>query len=92
MATRWLHPRSVSLPSQGAYQFLPKVILHEAATAAELQDLLNVGAISQSTDPDNYYVVESIEYQVAVLQTMLGGNPPILSYSALVRLTQVQII
>jgi hypothetical protein len=36
-----------------------------------------------------YWVVESIQYQVAVKQSMLGGNPSILSYSALVWATKV---
>jgi hypothetical protein len=88
----WLQPKSVSLPSQKVVQYTPLVVVKEAATAAELQDLLNVDVGIRSTEVTNYYVVEHVEYQVAVLQPMIGGNPAILSYSALVHLTQVQIL
>jgi hypothetical protein len=88
----WLRPRSVNLPSQTAAQYTPIVVLKEAATLADLQDLLNVDAGIRAEDTDNYYVVESVEYQVAVLQSMLGGNPPILSYSALVHISRVEIL
>jgi hypothetical protein len=89
VANSFLRPRSISQPSQGRYEYFPEAVIHEADTAAGLEALLAGTVYVQSTDVDNYYVVESVEYQVVVVQTMLGGNPPILSYSALVHLTRV---
>jgi hypothetical protein len=92
VANAFLRPRSIAQPSQGRYEYFPEAVIHESDTAAGLEALLNGTVSVQSTDVDNYYVVESVEYQVAVVQTMLGGNPPILSYSALVHLTRVNKI
>jgi hypothetical protein len=90
MANRgFLRPRSVNEPPQGDYIYIPVVIIKEAATAAELEVLLNLGATGQSLDTDWFWVIERIDYEVAVLQPMIGGNPAILSYSALVHATQV---
>jgi hypothetical protein len=92
VANSFLKPRSIALPTQGAFKFVPEVIIHESDTAAGLAALLNGDVVVQSSDLDNFYVVEHVEYQVAVLQPMLGGNPPILSYSALVHLTRANKI
>jgi hypothetical protein len=88
----WLKPKSVALPSQTYAQYTPLVVIKEAPTAAELEVMLNAEASIRSLDVQNYYVVESVEYQVAVLQPMIGGNPAILSYSALVHITRVEIL
>jgi hypothetical protein len=87
----WLRPRSINLPSQTNAEYTPIVVIKEAATAIELQDLLNVDAGIRADDTDNYFVVESVDYQVAVLQPMIGGNPAILSYSALVHISRAEI-
>jgi hypothetical protein len=90
MANRgFLRPVSVQEPPQGDFKYLPVVIIKEAATAAELEVLLNLGSVVQSEETDWFWVIERIDYEVAVLQPMIGGNPAILSYSALVHATQV---
>lgn len=80
----FLKPRSVDTPPQGDFEFLPQVTLYESDTAAGLEAAMDIGATNQSQDLDNYWVVESVEYQVAVLQHAIGMNPAVLSYSALV--------
>lgn len=88
MADRgFLRPRSVIEPPQGDFVYLPRVFLYEADTAAELEDLMNPGFGAQSQDTDWYWVIESIQYQVAT--TRLHNTQPKVRYSALVWATQV---
>lgn len=90
MADRgFLRPRSVIEPPQGDFIYLPVVKLYESDTSAGLEALLNIGAGFQSADTDWYWVIEDIEYQVAVVRPEIGMNPAVLSYSALVWATQV---
>lgn len=92
MANRFLQPRSVSLPSQGAYQFVPTFFVREADSAAALEALLNVESGVQATDPDNYWVIEEIEYQVTVTKLASGNKPAQMKYSAMIWATRVEII
>jgi hypothetical protein len=85
----FLKPRSVQEPYQGDFQYVPIVKIYEAATAAALEDMMSVNFTVESQDTTQYLVIESIQYSTVVVQTMLGGNPPILRYSALLHATQV---
>ena len=90
MADRgFLRPRSVIEPPQGDFIYLPRVFLYEADTAAGLQATMNPVFQLESEDTDWYWVIEDIEYEVAVVKPAIGMNPAILSYSALVWATQV---
>jgi hypothetical protein len=90
MANRgFLKPRSVNEPPQGDFLYLPVVVIKEAATAAELEALLNIGANGQSLDTDWFWVIERIDYEVVVVKPEVGMNPAVLLYSALVHATQV---
>lgn len=85
MATSFLRPRSVQLPPQGAYDYIPVVKLYESDSAAGLEALLSGGFGVESLDPDNYYVIESIEYEVEYKPAPMAEW----RYSALVWATQV---
>jgi hypothetical protein len=90
MADRaFLKPRSVSEPPQGDFRYLPEYRLYEAPTAALLQEALNLQVSVDTQDILNYWVVEEIQYQVAVLKHALGADSAEMSYSAVVRATQV---
>ena len=90
MANRgFLRPRSVIEPPQGDFIYLPRVFLYEADTAAGLQAAMNPAFQLESQDTDWFWVIEDIEYEVAVARPEIGMNPAILSYSALVWATQV---
>ena len=88
--TQYLHPTSVKLPSQGAFQFWPEIKVFDEPTAQDLENAMNAGAAIQGQDPDNYYVVESVEYQVVVTRT--HPSTPVVRYTALVHATRVEII
>jgi hypothetical protein len=85
----FLRPRSVIEPPQGDFRYLPEYRLYEAPTAALLQDALNLEAGVDQQDLLNFWVVEEIQYQVAVLKQEIGMTPAVMSYSAVVRATQV---
>lgn len=88
MADRgFLRPRSVIEPPQGDFIYLPRVFVYESDTAAGLEALMNPGFGAQSQDTDWYWVIEDIDYQVAVTRT--HNNQPKVRYSALVWATQV---
>jgi hypothetical protein len=90
MASRaFLKPRSVQEPSQGAHSYLPVVRVLEADSAAGLEAAIAGGVQVESQDTTAYWVVESVQYSTAVVQTMLGGNPPIVRYSALLHATKI---
>ena len=86
----FLQPRSVTKPSQGDFQYTPIVEIFEADSAAGLQALLVADVGAQSVDNENFWVIESIEYQVAVPKPAIGMNPAEMKYSALVWATQVK--
>ena len=86
MTTSFLKPRSVIDPPQGALQYIPEIFGYEGDTLAELVTAMNGGAGIQAVDPDNFYVVESIEYQV----TLVKANPLAMKYSALVWATRCE--
>jgi hypothetical protein len=90
MANRaFLKPRSVQEPYEGAFSYLPVVRTYEADSAAGLEALMSAGVQVESQDTTAYWVVESVQYSTAVVQTMLGGNPPIVRYSALLHATKI---
>jgi len=90
MANRgYLRPRSVIEPPQGDFVYIPRIFTYESDTAVGLALEMTVGLEIQSQDPDWYWVVEDVEYQVTVIKLAIGMNPAVLSYSALVWATQV---
>ena len=82
MANKWLQPRSVLPPVQTPLQYQPRVLLLEDTTMAGLQAQLENEVNLNSVDPVNYWVVESIHYQVTPSPGM-GMH-----YSVLVHATQ----
>ena len=92
MTTSFLKPRSVIDPPQGALQYSPEIFGYEGDTLAELVTAMNAGAGIQAVDPDNFYVVESVEYQVAVTKPAIGMTPAEMKYSALVWATRCERI
>ena len=64
MANKWLQPRSVIPPVQTPLEFRPRVLLLEDTTMAGLQAQLENETNLNAVDPANYWVIESIEYQV----------------------------
>lgn len=72
---------------QGDFQYLPVIRLYEASTAAQLEADMNAQFGGQSADDTAYFVIESIQYQVAV--TRLHNNQPDVRYSALVHATSM---
>lgn len=85
----FLKPNSVNAPTQGDFEYIPEVYGYEDATLAGLVGQINLAINTLSTDLDNFYVVEDVQYQTAVLSLELGMNPASVSYSALVRVTRV---
>lgn len=86
----YLKPRSVERPPQGDFSYLPVVKLHEADTAAGLEALMDTEFGVNSLATTELWVIESIEYQVAVLKPAVGMNPAQLSYSALIHATRAK--
>jgi hypothetical protein len=92
VATKFLRPTSVVQPYGGDFDYLPQVFLYEDTTIAGLEAQLSDRATIQAVDPDNYWVVESVEYQVVVTKHALGMDPAEMNYSAMVYATQVIIL
>jgi hypothetical protein len=93
MPRKFLKPRSVDIPPQGEFYFIPIIIVHEADTAQGLEDLFDLGmARYQAETPLDFYVVESVSYTVNVLVAQSGGTPAVMSYSALAWVTQCKRI
>lgn len=86
----FLKPRSVDIPPQGDYQYLPIIRLVEADSASGLEALLSTGFGIDSQSVDELYVVESIQYSTTVAKAAQGNNPAIVLYSALVWATQAK--
>jgi hypothetical protein len=84
----FLKPRSVELPSQGDYEFVPLVRVYEADSAANLESQLNAEFGVQSTSTTEFYVIEDIEYQVRYKPAPMAEW----RYSALVWATKVRIV
>lgn len=85
----FLRPVTVEPPPQGDFEYIPEVYGYEGDTMAELIDAMNGGVGTQSTDLENYFVVEDIQYQVAVTKPAVGNNSAELLYSAMVWATRV---
>ena len=88
MPTQYLKPKSVDLPSQGAFEFRPVVLIFEEMSAAALQVSMTAAMVAQTVDATQYFTIESIDYEVTY-------KPPpmdLMSYSALVHATEVKII
>ena len=92
MANKFLRPTSVVQPYGGDFDYLPHVLLLESTTMDGLQEQLNTRVTIQVVDPDNYWVIESVEYQVTVTSPKKGNTPAEMNYSALIYATQVVIL
>ena len=90
MTTSFLRPLSVQLPPQGAYEFLPQVFIYEDTSAAGLEALINAEKVTLGGDVDNFWVIESVEYQVTYAPIPMDNSRVL--YSALVHATQIRKI
>ena len=86
----FLKPRSVDIPPQGDYEYLPIIRLVESDSAAGLEALLSTGFGVDSQSVYELYVVESVEYSTTVVKFAVGMNPGEVLYSALVWATQAR--
>lgn len=84
----FLKPVTVEPPPQGDYRYRPLVVVLEADSAAELQALFVAEVAVQSQDTTAYYVLESVEYQVVVVKLVVGNQPAVVKYSALLHISQ----
>jgi hypothetical protein len=89
MPRKFLKPRSVDIPPQGEFHYIPIIIVHESDTAQGLEDLFDLGLTRyQAETPLDFYVVESVSYTVSVIVEQMGSTPAVMSYSALAWVTQ----
>jgi len=86
----YLKPRSVDVPPQGDFVYPPVVKLFESDTSAGLQALLNADFGIDQQDLTAFWVIESVQYAVAVTKMAQGNNSAELLYSALVWATRVE--
>jgi hypothetical protein len=88
MANRaFLRPNTMNMPVQGDFEFKPLIIFYEDTTMAGLQAQVVAGAAIQQQNPTDLFVVEEIEYQVSVLQPIIGMNPAVLNYSCMIHIS-----
>lgn len=93
MAERaFLQPKTMDMPVQGDWEFRPVIIFLEDPTMAGLQVQVDDATVVWSQEITDLYLLEEIEYQVSVLQPMIGGNPPVLLYSCMLHVSHAHRI
>lgn len=93
MADRaFLRPKSMDMPTQGDWEFRPIVVFLEDSTMAGLQAQVDAGTIIQQQDPTDLYILEEIEYEVAVVRPEVGMNPAVLLYSCMLHVSHAHRI
>ena len=80
----WIKPKSVDIPPQGDFTFLPVVKAFEDTTLAGLNSQLAADFPTRAQSTQELWVLEEIEYQVSVTKPALGGMPAELHYSAMI--------